>query len=66
MLKHRIEVEKREYISGYWMPDMQDEANLAALREWSGDWANLNILRFVRLSESGKKTESSFPPKGQS
>lgn len=45
---------------------MQDEANLAALREWSGDRANLNILRFVRLSESGRKAESSFPPKGQS
>lgn len=66
LLKQRRKVEELEYVSGYWMPDMQDEANLAALRGWNGDWANLNALKFTRLFKSGKKAVSSFPPKGQS
>lgn len=59
-------MEERECNAGYWVPDMQDEKNLEALRHWSGEWENLNILRFVRLTKGGKKSESTFPPKGQS
>ena len=66
LLKQRMQTEEREFNAGYWIPDLQDDKSLAALREWSGDWENLNTLKFVRLAKGGRKTESSFPPKGQS
>ena len=66
LLKQRINMEGREYKAGYWLPDMQGEKNLEALRDWSGQWENLNILKFVRITEGGKISESSFPPKGRS
>ncbi|KAL8797478.1 MAG: hypothetical protein Q9195_000294 [Heterodermia aff. obscurata] len=66
LLRQRIEMEEREYNAGYWVPDMEDGKNLVALREWSGEWENLNILRFIRVTKGGNKIESSFPPKGKS
>lgn len=66
LLRQRVEVEEREYSAGYWIPDMGDEKNLAALKGWSGEWENLNILKFIRVTKGGKKAESSFPPKGKS
>ena len=66
LLGQRIEMEEREYNAGYWVPDMEDEKNLAALRGWSGEWENLNILKYIRVSKGSNRTESSFPPKGKS
>ena len=66
LLRQRVEVEEREYSAGYWIPDMGDEKNLAALKGWSGEWENLNILKFIRVTKGGNKAESSFPPKGKS
>ena len=66
LLKQRMEMEEREYNAGYWVPDMEAESNLAALREWSGEWENLNSLKFIRVTKGGHRTESSFPPKGKS
>ena len=66
LLRQRMEMEEREYNAGYWVPDMDSEKDLAALRGWSGDWENLNILKFIRVTKGGDKTESSFPPKGKS
>ena len=66
LLRQGMEMEEREYHAGYWIPDMEDEKNLAALRAWSGEWENLNILKFIRVTNGGNRTESSFPPKGKS
>ena len=66
LLKQRMVVEEREYDTGYWIPDMTDAPNLELLREWSGEWASLSTLKFVRLAKNGAKYDSSFPPKGQS
>ena len=61
-----METEEREYTAGYWIPDMGDEKNLEALREWSGEWENLNTVRFVRVKRDGGRRESCWPPKGES
>ncbi|KAE9967886.1 hypothetical protein EG328_007923 [Venturia inaequalis] len=61
-----IENDKKEYVSGFWIPDMTDVKNLEKLREWGGQWIGLNVLKFVRVFEDGRVVESSFPPRGRS
>lgn len=58
--------EQGEYASGFWVPDLEDAANLRKLKEWNGQWAGLATLKFSRISKEGVKKESSFPPKGLS
>ena len=65
-MKQRMTVEQREYNSGFWMPDMEDEHNLGLLRDWNGQWSSLSTLEYVRIARDGTKQTSSFPPKGQS
>jgi translation machinery-associated protein 16 len=36
------------------------------LKEWSGQWSGLATLKFARISKTGVRKESSFPPKGMS
>jgi len=59
-------VEAREYVSGFWMPDLEDAANVKLLKDWEGQWVGLNTMQFVRIAKKGVRHESSFPPKGQS
>ncbi|OCK79309.1 hypothetical protein K432DRAFT_383188 [Lepidopterella palustris CBS 459.81] len=66
LLKQKQSLEEREYISGFWMPDLEDVKNLEFLKEWTGEWVSLSTMKFVRISKTGVKHESSFPPKGQS
>lgn len=66
LLKQFMTTEDREYIGGFWIPNMQDEGNLRILREWNGEWTALNTFTFVRLSRNGIMQNSSFPPKGLS
>jgi translation machinery-associated protein 16 len=66
LLSQNREIEQRDYISGFWLPDLEDMDNLKKLKEWNGQWANLNIIKFVRVTKDGSKRESSFPPKGLS
>jgi translation machinery-associated protein 16 len=66
LLKQQHDVEEKEYESGYWIPDLTDEVNLRALREWRGDWVGLNTVRFVRITKAGEQKESQFPPTGKS
>ncbi|RAR09620.1 translation machinery-associated protein 16 [Stemphylium lycopersici] len=58
--------EQDEYASGFWVPDLEDEANLRKLKEWNGQWPQLSTLKFCRMSKEGFKRESIFPPKGMS
>ncbi|OCL14071.1 hypothetical protein AOQ84DRAFT_281859 [Glonium stellatum] len=66
LLKQKHILEDREYVSGYWLPDLESPDSLGVLKEWNGEWVGLNRLKFVRIEKSGTKHESSFPPKGQS
>ena len=66
ILRQRIFKEEREYSAGFWLPDMANEHNVRLLKNWNGEWTSLSTLTFIRLSKSGVRHESSFPPKGQS
>ncbi|KAL8928468.1 MAG: hypothetical protein Q9208_001702 [Pyrenodesmia sp. 3 TL-2023] len=65
-LKQLQDTEAKEYASGFWLPDMEDAETLARLKVWSGEWMNLNTMKFVRVKQDGTKDPSRFPPKGQS
>ncbi|KAI4105538.1 MAG: hypothetical protein LQ339_003380 [Xanthoria mediterranea] len=65
-LKQRIEVEAKEYRSGYWIPDMADVENLGRLKGWNEQWTGLGMLKYVRIARDGSRHVSSFPPKGKS
>ena len=66
LLKQSMAAEEREYDSGFWIPDMQDEDNLAILQAWNGEWTALNTFKYIRLSRDGTVQISNFPPKGLS
>jgi translation machinery-associated protein 16 len=66
LLEQHQAVEQGEYASGFWVPDLEDAANLKKLKEWSGQWSGLATLKFARISKEGVRKESSFPPKGLS
>jgi translation machinery-associated protein 16 len=66
LLEQHQATEQGEYASGFWVPDLEDEANLEKLKAWNGEWANLAILKFARITKAGGKKGSSFPPKGLS
>lgn len=65
-LKQRNAVEKGEYTSGFWVPDMRDAKNLEKLRGWKGEWSALGTIQWVRVDGDGRVHASRFPPKGQS
>jgi translation machinery-associated protein 16 len=66
LLELQRNTEQGEYASGFWVPDLEDVDNLRKLKEWNGQWAQLAILKFARITKEGLKKESSFPPKGMS
>lgn len=63
-LEQAIAAENKEYESGFWMPDLRDGKNIDALREWSGKWDAMGLIRFVRVFSSGKVEASAWPPRG--
>lgn len=62
ILKQKVEKEEMEFISGFWMPDIQSPENLRLLRNWNGEWIGLNVIKFIRYSKDGSKTTAAFPP----
>jgi translation machinery-associated protein 16 len=66
MLEDLKKTEEREYDSGFWLPNLQDEETLVKLDQWKGDWIGLGIMRFVRIDRAGVAKESQFPPRGAS
>lgn len=66
LLEQQQNQEQKEYESGFWVPDMRDEATLLKLRNWKGEWIALSPLSYVRVEKAGNITESAFPPKGAS
>lgn len=58
--------ERKEYVSGMWVPDMLDPVNVRYLADWAGEWQSLGHIKFVRVEPSGAVKPSSFPPNGRS
>jgi translation machinery-associated protein 16 len=65
-MRQQMENETREFESGYWIPDLTNEANLHRLKDWNGEWVGLNAVSFVRVTKAGDTRPSSFPPRGNS
>jgi len=65
-ITQQLEADRKEYLSGLWIPDRRKEETLFPLRNWEGDWAGLNNMKFVRVMKGGEIKASSFPPTGQS
>ncbi len=66
LLRQKVDAEGKEYDSGFWIPNVMDADTAKDLKDWSGDWASLATLKFVRIAHDGGMRDSSFPPKGQS
>jgi translation machinery-associated protein 16 len=54
--------EKKEYKSGLWVPNLQDEQTLLKLDAWEHDWLSLGNMEFVRIDDEGVIKEAQFPP----
>ena len=66
LLEQQRKVEEKEFESGFWMPNLQDEETITRLDGWKGDWVGLGVMRFVRVSKDGTVGGSAFPPRGAS
>lgn len=66
LLEEQRRTEEKEYESGFWAPNLQDEETLIKLEGWKGDWVGLGVLRFIRIDKAGIAKESQFPPRGAS
>lgn len=66
LLEQALDADQKEYESGFWLPNLQDEETLVKLDTWQGDWSSLANLRYIRLSERSDVKESQFPPRGAS
>ncbi|KAL9095480.1 MAG: hypothetical protein Q9165_002351 [Trypethelium subeluteriae] len=62
LLQAKLDMEQKEYNSGFWMPDLEDESNVERLGHWNGEWNSLDTMVFVRITRAGKKYASQFPP----
>ncbi|ETN45426.1 uncharacterized protein HMPREF1541_09257 [Cyphellophora europaea CBS 101466] len=65
-INDRKDTEEKEYKAGFWIPDLRDQEGRDKLEKWSGDWAGLNTLSFIRITNGGGVQTSKFPPKGMS
>jgi len=64
LLEQAREMERKEYESGFWAPDMREDETLLKLDAYGGDWLSLSNMRFIRVDVNGNVHESQFPPRG--
>lgn len=62
LLEQAKDGEKKEYESGLWIPNLQDEQTLVKLDAWQYDWLSLSNMNFVRIQPNGVVKEAHFPP----
>ncbi|KAF2087187.1 hypothetical protein K490DRAFT_42499 [Saccharata proteae CBS 121410] len=65
-LKEQQAQEEKEFVSGYWVPDVTDVKTLTYLKNWNEEWISCNNMDFIRISKTGHKQDSTWPPKGLS
>ena len=58
LLEDQKKTEQREYDSGFWLPNLQDEETLVKLDKWQGDWIGLGVMRFQSRSDWCSEGES--------
>ncbi|KAI9694295.1 MAG: hypothetical protein M1820_009054 [Bogoriella megaspora] len=62
LLQAKHDLENKEYNSGFWIPDMEDGDNILMLQAWDGQWSSMSTMNYVRITRSGSKQTSQFPP----
>lgn len=50
LLENRIRQEKKEFHSGFKMPNLSDKKTVEHLKNWSGDHSGLSIMKFIRVT----------------
>ncbi|KAK2747284.1 hypothetical protein FQN57_002182 [Myotisia sp. PD_48] len=63
VLGQKSAAEEKEFLTGFWMPDLESEESIKKLKNWNGEWSSMSNLVFIRLTEQGGKQPSNFPPK---
>lgn len=63
-LKAKIERDLKEYTVGFLLPDLGEADNVTFLDRWDGEMSYLSTLKWVRITQEGVITTTSFPPKG--
>ncbi|KAI5794655.1 translation machinery-associated protein 16 [Pyronema domesticum] len=48
-LINAVEAEKNEYVTGFYMPDLQDFDNIISLQRWDGNLGSLAQVKFTRV-----------------
>ena len=50
-LKNKVEKEREEFRTGFYMPDLQDMNNIVNLQRWDGTTGSLAQVKFTRVSK---------------
>ena len=64
LLEQQKRDDEKEFESGMWLPNLQDEETIVKLDAWQGDWVGLGVIRFIRMEKAGAVKDSHFPPRG--
>ncbi|OXV11173.1 hypothetical protein Egran_01070 [Elaphomyces granulatus] len=58
--------EEKEFMTGFWMPDLIQDEVRTKLLAWNGIWSSLSTIKFIRFTRDGAMRPSTFPPTGLS
>ncbi|KAG4304569.1 hypothetical protein PORY_001962 [Pneumocystis oryctolagi] len=56
-LKQLLHDEQSEYESGFCVPDLTDPDNVLALKNWTGDYNDLHVLKFIYVQKKDTEKE---------
>ncbi|CAN6607727.1 hypothetical protein TRVA0_003S03444 [Trichomonascus vanleenenianus] len=51
ILESRIKADKREFKTGYLMPNLNDAATVKAMRAWKGEYSGTNTFKMIRITD---------------
>lgn len=58
LLLRKITQEMEEFQTGFYVPDLQDWANIEWLQRWNGSVGALAQIRFIRISKERPESSS--------
>jgi translation machinery-associated protein 16 len=51
LLEQKINTEKKEFETGFKVPDLSDKTSVGHLKNWKGDRSGLSIIKFIRITK---------------
>ncbi|KAI1170894.1 translation machinery-associated protein 16 [Nemania sp. FL0916] len=64
LLKLKITQLQKEYQTGFLLPVLETQENVALIQKWEGSWSYLTTFKWARVRSDGTNTPAIFPPKG--